>query len=47
MPRVMIHSRDNTVEVEEDTASIDTVVEKARAMWQEFFGGPATEERQP
>lgn len=46
MPRVIIHSMDHTIEVDEDNADLETVAAKAREMWEQFFGGPATEERQ-
>lgn len=46
MPRVMIHSRDHTVEVEEDGTDLHSVAAKAREMWEQVFSGPATEERE-
>lgn len=47
MTRVIIHNYDHTVEVEGGpTDDLDTVSAKAREMWEQFFGGPATEERQ-
>lgn len=45
MPRVIIHSRDDSVEVEDD-GDLETVAAKARVIWDQYFGGPATEERQ-
>lgn len=47
MARAIIHNYDHTVEVEGGaTDDLDTVVAQARGLWQEFFGGPATEKHE-